>query len=80
MEALHLAQHRSLAARLLPLLQEQEQEQDTVSSCLQEAVRMEAAQLLAGLGQGRASGYFCDILGEKGQELRLELTAELPEL
>ena len=78
MEALHLAQHRSLAARLLPLLQEQEQ--DTVSSCLQEAVRMEAAQLLAGLGQGRASGYFCDILGLKGQELRLELTAELPEL
>ena len=38
-EALHLAQHRSLAARLLPLLQEQEQ--DTVSSCLQEAFRME---------------------------------------
>ena len=76
-EALHLAQHRSLAARLLPLLQEQEQ--DTVSSCLQEAVRMEAARLLSGLGQGRASQYFCDILGEKGRELRLELAASSAE-
>ena len=72
-EVLHLAQHRGLAARLLPLLREQEEEGGVVS-CLVEAATMETARMLQELGQLEAAGTCCRELGEKGRELVLELT------
>jgi hypothetical protein len=65
----------ALAARLLPLLGDQE---DTVADCLREAVGLEAARHLWELGQEEPALHYCLALGEKGKELRLELSQARP--
>ena len=46
-----------------------------MTRCLREAVRLEEARLLWELGQEEAAAAACDLLGEKGRELGLELRA-----
>ena len=60
---------------MLPLLLETDR--DSMDQVLEEAVMMETAKLLSELGMKKGFEYYCDKLGRKGEELRLELGSNL---
>jgi len=70
-ECLHVGQYRNLAHMMMPLLLETEgYSEDQV---LEEAIMMETAKMMSEIGMRKAFEYYCDKLGRKGEELRLEL-------
>ena len=70
-ECLHVGQYRNLAHMMMPLLLETEgYSEDQV---LEEAIMMETAKMMSEIGLRKAFEYYCDKLGRKGEELRLEL-------
>jgi len=75
LECLHVGQFRELAHKMLPLLLETDR--DSMDQVLEEAVMMETAKLLSELGMKKGFEYYCDKLGRKGEELRLELGSNL---
>ena len=66
LEALHLGQYRGLAARLLYHLEEQ------ADPVLREAIYLEAARYLFEVEHRGGAYYFCDKIGDKGEELKKE--------
>jgi len=71
LECLHVGQFRDLAHKMMPLLMEEGG--INVDQVMEEAVMMETANLMSELGMKKAFEYYCEKLGRKGKELRLEL-------
>ena len=57
---------------MLPLLKE-----EGVDQVLEEAIMMETANMMSDIGMKSAFSYYCDKLGRKGEELRLELGGKM---
>ena len=64
-----------MAHKIMPLLMEEEG--ISVDQVLEEAVMMETANLMSELGMKKAFEYYCEKLGRKGEELRLELGSKM---
>ena len=75
LECLHVGQFRDLAHKIMPLLMEEEG--ISVDQVLEEAVMMETANLMSELGMKKAFEFYCEKLGRKGEELRLELGSKM---
>jgi len=72
LQCLHVGQCRDLAYKMLPLLKE-----EGVDQVLEEAIMMETANMMSDIGMKSAFSYYCDKLGRKGEELRLELGGKM---
>ena len=69
LESLHAGQFRDLTNKLMGVLMTTEK----IDPVLQDAIMMESAKLMVDLQIKKGFDFYCDRLGKKGDELRLEL-------